>query len=176
MAMLRLPSWRTFASVPLRARFSSSSSSCCSTSNESIRDDTTTKHRSIHAESFDQANARLAGNFRIQSMGNDVVGYGVVALREYPAGEFVLRGHALQITSTPTAHSIQIDSHQHALMDLPAVLLNHHCGPTANLTIARRQEDETKNKEEKRIRQPSTIAYDFYARLTVSVAARTVAK
>jgi len=57
----------------------------------------------------------------------DGKGYGLFAVQDISVGQQVFRGEALHIKSEPDSHTIQTGWKKHAIMDLPALLVNHSC-------------------------------------------------
>lgn len=56
-------------------------------------------------------------------------GRGVFAARDFPRGETVLVGKAIDYPAQRTRMSVQLDWERHVEMDVPATLLNHSCAP-----------------------------------------------
>ena len=79
-----------------------------------------------------RANQKYQGVLRIESVGSR--GLGLIALKNFTAGDLVVIGEALNSCGIQGIHTIQTDVKTHTVMDLPARLLNHMCG-TANLYV-----------------------------------------
>lgn len=60
-------------------------------------------------------------------------GKGLFALRDFHEGDLVMSATAKQVTSTKNSHTVQTSWKSHALMDLPASLINHKC--SANVGV-----------------------------------------
>ncbi len=56
-------------------------------------------------------------------------GRGVFALRRFEPGAVVVVGRAVRTLQGRTRHSMQTDWDRHVLLNEPAVLINHSCGP-----------------------------------------------
>lgn len=60
-------------------------------------------------------------------------GWGVIALRDFKAGETVIVAKVEKLVLARDHYSIQTDWHKHAIFDKPAILLNHSCSPNLGL-------------------------------------------
>lgn len=97
-------------------RYFQSSSHCC----ETIK-----PHDLITDESdVSKVNQEYLGRLEIK---DTKYGRGLFALRDYTYGEHVMTGRALDVTSNRCSHSVQTDWDKHALMNFPAVMINHSC-------------------------------------------------
>lgn len=80
---------------------------------------------SAEEEEVHEANAKGKTKWEIRQTGDR--GYGVYALRDFPANEVVFRASGLRETTERTSHSVQTDWDRHVHMDLPARFINHSC-------------------------------------------------
>ena len=83
-------------------------------------------------EDIFRANQKYQGVLRIEFVGSK--GLGLIALKDFAAGDLVVIGEALYSCGIQGSHTIQTEVKTHTAMDLPARLLNHKCG-TANLYV-----------------------------------------
>lgn len=60
-------------------------------------------------------------------------GKGVVARRDFKAGEVVVRGRIVRRVKKRTNYSFQVDWQVHVDLDEPARLLNHSCEPNCGI-------------------------------------------
>ena len=79
------------------------------------------------------ANKRHEGILEVK---DSQYGKGVFALRNFRKGDMVVAATAVHATSVKDSHTVQTNWNSHALMDVPATLINHSCsanvGPKDN--------------------------------------------
>ena len=82
---------------------------------------------------IEAANKRYRGILEVK---DSKYGRGVFALRDFRRGDMVVSANAVYATNDKDSHTVQTDWDAHALMDVPATLINHSCsanvGPKDN--------------------------------------------
>ena len=101
----------------------------------------------VGEEDIQAANRRYKGILEIKESD---FGRGLFALRDFHVGELIMSATATQVTENKNSHTVQTGWNSHALMDLPASMINHNC--SANVGI----KDNTKG------------CYDWFAMTKIS--------
>ena len=78
----------------------------------------------IRQEDIQSTNEQYRGILEIKP---STYGKGLFALQDFHLGDFIMSATAQQITPTKNSHTVQTGFRTHALMDLPASLINHKC-------------------------------------------------
>lgn len=71
-----------------------------------------------------EVNLKGVGLWKVDKAGD--FGWGIFAQKDYAPNEFIFRGKALRFQQRDS-HTVQVGWDKHALMDLPATLINHSC-------------------------------------------------
>jgi hypothetical protein len=106
----------------------------------------------------EEANAAHSG--RIEIRPTEERGWGLIALRDFDEGEFLMRGNVLERKTEPDSHSLQTGFDEHTIIDLPARFINHRCND-ANVGVQLSEETWFEFYAIRKIPKEAELLWDY---------------